>query len=112
MEGARVCIRVGVLMAYPLFWTKKTTGASRTEAKLRASWKSPSLVVKAGQVPGGAETVLNAAMANRMGSMYGGFVMAPNAVYEIEFTGAPVGEYFYVCTPHEALGMVATLTIE
>ena len=67
---------------------------------------------KAGRVPDGAEAVLNAAMANRMGSMNGGFVMAPNAVYEINFTGAPVGEYYYVCTPHEPLGMVATLTIE
>jgi len=67
---------------------------------------------KSGQVPDGAEAVLDAAMANRIGPMNGELIMAPNAVYEISFEGAPVGEYFYVCTPHEMLGMVATLTIE
>ena len=67
---------------------------------------------KPGQVPDGAEAVLNAAMANRIGPMNGQLMMAPNAVYEISFEGAPDGEYPYVCTPHEMLGMVATLTIE
>ncbi len=67
---------------------------------------------KAGTVPEGAQAVLNAAMANRIGDMNGQLLMAPNAAYEIDFTGAPVGEYPYVCTPHELLGMVAALTIE
>ena len=67
---------------------------------------------KPGTVPDGAQAVLNAAMANRMGEMFGPFLMAPNEVYEIDFTGAPAGEYPYVCTPHELLGMVAALTIE
>jgi len=31
-------------MAYWLFWTRNTTGALKTAAKLSASWKSPSLV--------------------------------------------------------------------
>ncbi len=65
-----------------------------------------------GEVPEGAEAVLNEAMANRMGTMNGQLLMAPNAVYEISFEGAPVGEYAYVCTPHVMLGMVATLTVE
>ena len=67
---------------------------------------------KPGTVPEGAQAVLNAAMANRIGEMNGQLMMAPNAVYEIDFTGAPAGEYPYVCTPHELLGMVAALTIE
>ena len=67
---------------------------------------------KPGTVPDGAQAVLNAAMANRIGDMNGQLMMAPDAVYEIDFTGAPVGEYPYVCTPHELLGMVANLTIE
>ena len=67
---------------------------------------------KAGTVPEGAQAVLNAAMANRIGEMNGQLLMAPNAVYEVDFTGAPAGEYPYVCTPHELLGMVAALTIE
>ncbi len=67
---------------------------------------------KPGTVPDGAQAVLNAAMANRIGDMNGQLLMAPNATYEVDFTGAPAGEYPYVCTPHEMLGMVAQLTIE
>ncbi len=66
----------------------------------------------AGEVPDGAEEVLNAAMANRMGPMNGQLLMALDAVYEISFADAPVGEYGYVCTPHVMLGMTATLTVE
>lgn len=79
---------------------------------INASGGPHNVQFKSGQVPDGAEAVLNAAMANRMGSMNGQLLMAPDAVYEISFEGAPVGEYFYVCTPHEMLEMVATLTIE
>jgi plastocyanin len=63
-------------------------------------------------LPSGAEAFLKNAMPNTMGPMMGPLLVAPNATYEIDFTGAPVGEYHYVCTPHEMLGMVATLTIE
>ena len=79
---------------------------------INASGGPHNVQFKPGTVPEGAQSVLNAAMANRMGEMFGPFLMAPNAVYEIDFTGAPVGEYPYVCTPHELLGMVAALTIE
>ena len=89
-----------------------TIKAGDTVRWINVSGGPHNVQFKAGRVPDGAEAVLNAAMANRMGSMNGGFVMAPNAVYEIDFTGAPVGGYYYVCTPHEPLGMVATLTIE
>lgn len=63
-------------------------------------------------LPGGAQEFLTGAMKNTIGPMMGQLLVAPNAVYEIDFTGAPVGEYYYVCTPHEPLGMVATLTVE
>ena len=79
---------------------------------INASGGPHNVQFKSGQVPDGAEAVLNAAMANRIGPMNGQLLMAPNAVYEISFEGAPVGEYSYVCTPHELLGMVASLTIE
>ncbi|MEX0691937.1 MAG: plastocyanin/azurin family copper-binding protein [Gemmatimonadales bacterium] len=63
------------------------------------------------RIPAGAEAILNAAMTNRMGSLSGALMVAPNAVYEISFAGAPTGTYNYFCTPHEMVGMVATLTI-
>lgn len=66
----------------------------------------------ADQIPSGAADVLNAAMANRMGNLSGQLLVAPNATYEVSFAGAPAGEYHYFCTPHEALGMKATLTVQ
>ncbi len=47
-----------------------------------------------------------------IGPLNGMLLTAPNAIYEISFEGAPTGEYQYTCTPHELLGMNATLTIE
>ncbi len=67
---------------------------------------------KADRIPDGAAEVLNNAMANQLFPLSGALMMAPNAIYEISFEGAPTGEYFYVCTPHELLNMVATLTVE
>ena len=79
---------------------------------INASGGPHNVQFTAGEIPDGADAVLNAAMANRMGSLNGQLLMAPNAVYEISFAGAPVGEYGYVCTPHVMLGMTATLTVE
>ncbi len=89
-----------------------TIKAGDTVRWINVSGGPHNVQFKAGTVPEGAQAVLNAAMANRIGDMNGQLLMAPNATYEIDFTGAPVGEYPYVCTPHEMLGMVAALTIE
>ena len=89
-----------------------TIKAGDTVRWINVSGGPHNVQFKVGTVPDGAQAVLNAAMANRIGDMNGQLMMAPNAVYEIDFTGAPLGEYPYVCTPHEMLGMVAALTIE
>ncbi|HEX9727390.1 MAG TPA: plastocyanin/azurin family copper-binding protein [Gemmatimonadales bacterium] len=65
----------------------------------------------ANKIPAGAAAVLNEAMANKMMPLTGELLVAENAVYEISFAGAPAGRYDYVCTPHEMLGMVASLTV-
>jgi plastocyanin len=64
-------------------------------------------------VPAGALPVLNAAMADRLGGqdLVGPLLSDDGAVYEISFAGAPEGTYAYVCTPHEMVGMRATLTV-
>ena len=43
-EGAAVCLSSGTLIAYPLFWMRKTTGDFQTAAKFSAACVSPSLV--------------------------------------------------------------------
>lgn len=67
---------------------------------------------KSGRIPDGATEVLNAAMSDRLGAVMGPFLTKPNQTYEISFANAPVGDYVYTCTPHEALGMNATLTVQ
>lgn len=63
------------------------------------------------QVPAGAATVLNAAMAHRSGSLLGPMMMAAHETYRISFVGAPVGAYHYFCLPHKALGMIGVITV-
>jgi plastocyanin len=66
---------------------------------------------EANQVPAGAATVLNAAMAHRSSSLLGPMMMAAHETYRISFAGAPVGAYHYFCLPHKALGMIGVITV-
>jgi plastocyanin len=69
----------------------------------------------ANQIPAGAEAMLTAAFAKdagKLGPLSGRLMLQPNETYEISFAGAPAGAYGYFCTPHEALGMKATLTVQ
>ncbi|MDP3775144.1 MAG: plastocyanin/azurin family copper-binding protein [Gemmatimonadales bacterium] len=63
------------------------------------------------RIPAGAKDVLNRAMAQRMGDVAGPMMMQPNQVYRINFAGAPQGTYDYMCLPHQALGMKATIIV-
>ena len=47
-----------------------------------------------------------------MGPLSGRLISQPGEAFVITFTEVPTGRYDYYCTPHEALGMVATLSIE
>ena len=63
-------------------------------------------------IPAGAADLLNAAMANRMDNLSGPFLINPNDRYDISFAGLPAGVYKGNCTPHLALGMKFTLTVQ
>src|SRR5262245_14907112 len=66
----------------------------------------------ADSIPGGAAEKLNAAMANRMDNLSGPFIMTANDHYDISFAGLPAGVYKGFCTPHQALGMHFTATVQ
>jgi plastocyanin len=66
---------------------------------------------KRDQVPAGAADVLNAAMKGRLQDLQGPFLLDSLASYDVSFVGAPAGSYAYTCSPHEALGMNARLTV-
>lgn len=66
------------------------------------------------QIPAGAKDYLIKAMPaeGKIGPLSSRLMLQPNETYEISFSGAPTGTYNYYCTPHEALGMKGTLTIQ
>ena len=68
----------------------------------------------ADRIPAGAADPLAALMPaeGKLGPLNGRLMTQPNDTYEITFVGVPTGEYDYFCVPHEALGMVASLSIE
>ncbi len=63
-------------------------------------------------IPAGAATVLDAAMADRMGPAAGPLLAEPNQTYEVSFAGAPAGKYPFYCLPHQAMGMKGVITVE
>ena len=68
----------------------------------------------ADRIPAGAAERLASLMPaeGRLSDLSSRLMMQPNETVEITFLDVPTGEYNYFCTPHEALGMVAVLTVE
>jgi len=70
-----------------------------------------NVAFKKDKIPAGAQAVLNAAMRGRLQDLMGPYIKDSLATYDVSFAGAPAGSYTYACSPHEPLGMVATLTV-
>ncbi len=67
------------------------------------------------EMPAGASDFLVQAYAGdaqKIGPMSGRLLTQIGDTYEITFAGAPAGTYGYTCTPHQALGMNGTVTVE
>ena len=63
-------------------------------------------------VPSGASTQLGANMPNTSAPLTSQLFNTPGESYTVSFAGVPAGTYKYFCTPHLALGMKATLTVQ
>lgn len=63
-------------------------------------------------IPTGAVTQLSGAMAKQISPLTGPLLMQPNETYTISFAGASKGTYHYFCTPHLALKMRGTITVQ
>ena len=60
-----------------------------------------------------AKAQLDANMpGQKMGELSGPFVMQPNEAYTISFAKVPPGKYDYICTPHAAMNMKGTITVQ
>jgi plastocyanin len=66
----------------------------------------------ADSIPAGAAATLTSAMPAQAGPLNGPLLMQQNETYTISFAGAPKGSYRYHCTPHLAMGMIATITVQ
>lgn len=66
----------------------------------------------ADSIPSGASAQLSANMPNPMSPLTSPLFNNPGESYTVSFAGVPKGTYKYFCTPHQALGMHAQLTVQ
>ena len=66
----------------------------------------------ADSIPSGAQAQLGANMPNPMSPLTSPLFTDPGESYTVSFKGVPKGTYKYFCTPHQALGMHAQLTVQ
>jgi len=60
-----------------------------------------------------AKAQLDANMPGQhMGELSGPFVMQPNEAYVVSFAKVPAGKYDYMCTPHAAMNMKGSITVQ
>ena len=64
------------------------------------------------QIPQAAKTQLSANMQQQVSELSSPMMMNPNETYTISFGKMPPGQYTYHCTPHLALGMKGTITVQ
>jgi plastocyanin len=60
-----------------------------------------------------AKAQLDANMpGQKLGELSGPFVMQPNEAYTISFAKVPPGKYDFICTPHAAMNMKGSITVQ
>ena len=60
-----------------------------------------------------AKAQLDANMpGQKMGELAGPMIMQPNEAYVVSFAKVPPGKYDYICTPHAAMNMKGTITVQ
>jgi plastocyanin len=63
-------------------------------------------------IPSGAQAQLTANMPNQATPLGSPMMMNPNEEYTVSFAGVPAGAYNYTCTPHLAMNMRGTVTVQ
>ena len=64
------------------------------------------------EIQGTAKAQLLANMDNQMSELSGPLLSNAGEVYEISFAGVPAGKYNFHCTPHLAMNMRGTVTVQ
>jgi plastocyanin len=63
-------------------------------------------------IPAAVKPQLSANMPNQMSDLAGPLLIQPNATYTISFAKIPPGTYEAHCTPHLAMNMKQTITVQ
>jgi plastocyanin len=63
-------------------------------------------------IPAEVKSQLSANMPNQQGELSSPLFMNPNESYTISFANIKPGQYPYFCTPHLAMGMKGTITVQ
>ena len=63
-------------------------------------------------VPDAVKPQLNANMPEKMGDLSSKLLMQPNEEFTVSFANIPAGKYEFDCTPHAAMGMKGTVTVQ
>jgi plastocyanin len=63
-------------------------------------------------VPADSKSQLDANMDNKISELSSPMLMNPNEKYVISFGGVKPGSYPFHCTPHLAMGMKGTITVQ
>lgn len=63
-------------------------------------------------IPAAVKPQLSANMPNQMSDLAGPLLVQPNATYTISFAKIPAGTYEAHCTPHLAMNMKQTITVQ
>jgi plastocyanin len=64
------------------------------------------------QIPANVKPQLEANMPNTMSELAGPLLVQPNETYTISFAKIPPGTYEAHCTPHLAMNMKQTITVQ
>ena len=64
------------------------------------------------EIPAAAKPQLMANMDGQMSELSGPLLSNAGDVYEISFANIPAGKYNYHCTPHLAMNMKGTITVQ
>ena len=71
-----------------------------------------NVVFDPAQVPENAKKQLSANMPQQVSELTSPMMMNPNENYIISFAGMPAGKYDFHCTPHLAMGMKGSITVQ
>ena len=63
-------------------------------------------------IPADSKAQLDANMENKMSELSSPLMMNPNEKYVVSFGGIKPGTYPYFCTPHLAMNMKGTITVQ